>query len=652
VVNTLYKYSNINKYSIVIIIISFLLYGNTLLNGWNMDDEFVYKDNELVMKGVSSIPKILFTKYVENDHVSFGYRPITKITYAIQHSIFGLNLPISHLINVLLYAISGILLLRFLNIYLSKYVGKTFLFLVTIIWLSHPVHTEVVASLKNREELLWFIFGLLSMIYAQKYVKAGRPIQLIYTFIFFIIAYLSKQSAISLVLLMPFILVYFKDYITISNLKTINFRIIIVGIGISILAYLMFNIPNWFFMPDTMDLSSFENPLIFNKDYELIAATSSYSLITYLRLLLFPHPLIFYYGLYIIPILSINSTIVICSILLHLFLIGILISGYFSKKLIAFGIGFYLLSIFPFSNIIMGINGIVAERFLFMPSVGFAIALTAILFRIFKIDLKISSLREVSKSLKYVIIIILVLYSGKTIIRNNSWKDKITLFSNDIKYAEKSVQANNILADYMLENIHNEFKLGIKSDNQKQIIDSVLLLYKRSLELYPNNYRALNNIGDIYLSFYGNGDSALYYLSTAYELNNKSFSVVFNIAYANELIGNKLNAIRYYKESLDINPRNINAWDKLIKNELSSGNLSEVKSIADKMLLINIQTHIPYDALSFYYMANNDTLNAIYNLEKSFNITKNQNTAKYLANYFYQKKNNNKYEYYRLYSKP
>ena len=105
------KIKNKNYLPVVIILLfSFILYGNTIRNKYSMDDDFVTYNNPAIQKGIKAIPEIFTSFYSEKEGYKYGYRPVVKSTFAIEHQLFGQNPHISHFINILLYAFICILL--------------------------------------------------------------------------------------------------------------------------------------------------------------------------------------------------------------------------------------------------------------------------------------------------------------------------------------------------------------------------------------------------------------------------------------------------------------------------------------------------------------------------------------------------------------
>ena len=96
------------------------------------------------------------------------YRPVTLSTFAIGKSLYNNNTAVEHFINVLLFALSGCVLFRLLNIWLKKY-HIYILLCCVILFILHPIHTEVVANIKSRDEILALLFALLSIFFIHSY---------------------------------------------------------------------------------------------------------------------------------------------------------------------------------------------------------------------------------------------------------------------------------------------------------------------------------------------------------------------------------------------------------------------------------------------------------------------------------------------------
>ena len=170
-----------------VFILTFALYSNTISNDYNMDDKMLIGENLLTSKGISTdnLQKI-FTQpyYQDNMGYSYGYRPMTTLSFTIERSILGDNPHISHFINLFLYSILCMVLLYALELMLVNF-NPWLPILAILIFTCHPLHTEVVASIKNRDEILSFLCA--AIIFSIIFLP-GRPfwLRFILSFIFFI----------------------------------------------------------------------------------------------------------------------------------------------------------------------------------------------------------------------------------------------------------------------------------------------------------------------------------------------------------------------------------------------------------------------------------------------------------------------------------
>ena len=288
-----------NRYFILVFFLwAFILYGNTILNKYAVDDEFV-TNNDVVKQGLKAVPEIFKTHYaVQKGNVSTqvsDYRPVVKLTFLIEHQLWGERPGVSHGINVLFYFWLSTVLFFVLKRLLHNY-NILFPFLITILFMAHPVHTEVVASLKNRDEMIAFLCALLAMRYFLKYADTRKYVYIGIGVLIFFTGYLAKSSILPFLALYPLVFWFFTD------LKPKQYLPVFVMVFITILVAHF--LPRAF-LPDADRVNSYiENPLYFEKSFWLRLGTGLVSLLFYLRILIYPHPLIYYYGYDMIPVVT------------------------------------------------------------------------------------------------------------------------------------------------------------------------------------------------------------------------------------------------------------------------------------------------------------------------------------------------------------
>ncbi|HPD54336.1 MAG TPA: hypothetical protein PLI08_10355, partial [Bacteroidia bacterium] len=168
--------------ALFLFVLGFLLYANSIPNEYALDDGLVIKENIWVQQGTKGIGKILSHGELDFFYAQQGvgeqfaggrYRPLSIVTFAIEHSLFGEDPHIRHFFNVLIYCLTLILMLALLR----KHVfpdQPDVAFLATLLFAIHPVHSEVVANIKSRNELLPLLFYLLTLLYAARGARSGK----------------------------------------------------------------------------------------------------------------------------------------------------------------------------------------------------------------------------------------------------------------------------------------------------------------------------------------------------------------------------------------------------------------------------------------------------------------------------------------------
>jgi tetratricopeptide (TPR) repeat protein len=599
-----------NRYFVLFFFVcSVLLYGNTIFNKWAVDDNFVTgPQNELVKKGFAAIPEIFSSFYVDTKgnvgSQQTDYRPIVKMTYAIEYGLWGGNKAgRSHAINILLYFWISTLLFFLLKRLLKNY-NILFPFLITLLFMAHPVHTEVVASLKNRDELLSFLCGLGGMHFFLRYAERKKIIYVIAALFIFMIGYLCKSSIVPFMAIYPLVLYFFTD------MKPKNFIWIV---GAVLLAGLMAYLIPRFFLPKPVHVSSYiENPLFMEKSLWIRTGTGLISLLFYLRILIFPHPLLYYYGYNMIPVTGWGNIMVMISFIIHLGLLIYAIRNFREKHILSFAILYYFIAISMYTNVVTPVVGIVGERFVLNASLGFIIALVYLIFRVFRTEPRSLTI-EFSERAKIVVIIVLLLIpcTAMTIKRNRQWRNLYDLYTSDIKYLHNSVKANVEYANYMTSQIYqdpNYQQNGSVNQRAQQLIVGRL---RQALKLYQNDYTTLNDLATVYLNLSPKVDSGIIFLKKAIALRPDLQPSWVNMAAAYRKKNMPDSVILCYQKVLQINPGALNAVFKMADAYFEKGDIEQAVKLNEDVMKTYPNLDVPYFNIGYYSLAQGDTTTAI-----------------------------------------
>jgi len=404
-----------------------------------------------VKKGFKAIPEIFKTYYVvQKGNVSSqvsDYRPVVKATFAVEYALYGEKPGRSHALNIFIYFLLSTALFFVLKRLLKSY-NILFPFLITLVFMAHPVHTEVVASLKNRDEMLAFLFAILSLHYLLKFADTKKVLYIFVAALLFAIGYLTKTSILPFIALYPLVLYFFTD------LKPRKYIPVVLGIVVA--AALAHYLPRLLVLPPAERMNSFvENPLYFDKGIWHRLGTGFIGLLFYLRILVYPHPLLYYYGYNMVPYDNLGNVWAILSILVYAGLFIYAVLKLREKHLLSFAILWFLIAISMYSNILIPVVGIVGERFVFVGSVGFCVALVWLIFRIFRTDPKSLTIEFDSRAKILVVIgLIIIPYTALTVTRNREWRNMFDLLRKDIPYLENSAKANTQFAGFLMNSVY------------------------------------------------------------------------------------------------------------------------------------------------------------------------------------------------------
>ncbi len=509
-------------YYFFIFFLAFVFYGSSLNNGYSLDDNLVTStDNSkhpTIEGGILAIPKIFRSHFVVNDKQSYAYRPITTASFAIEYQFFGSNPFVSHLISILLYALTILILFKFLNQLWGE--DKFILTALTcLIFLIHPIHTEVVYNIKCRDELLALLFGILSLKNAVSYYDHKKLSNLILTGVFILLSVLSKKNGLIIVPIIPLSLYYFRN---------IKLKKVLPIVGALILGFIVFRSMSNLLLTEQVSRVKeyFENPLYF-MDFADRIPMFFYSNFYYLSLLLFPYPLRYYYGYDQVPIAGWSNPIVIITVIIML-LGGFMILRRTKKKEIwTFGIWFYLLAIGGACNLLFPAVGIIAERFAYFGSLGFAITIASLLYHfVFAENAKYKNLIGLNKLIISMICAVAFL---ATLNRAKAWNSEMSLYSNDIIHLDRSFKAHTMVGQAHYSLALEQNKAQIPQVKYQHHLDSSYNYLIKSLGIYDQYATTYNNIGAYFYTFVGDIDSSYYYFKNAVNLDSNYIEALFNL---------------------------------------------------------------------------------------------------------------------------
>ena len=592
----------------IVAILAFVIYLNTLGHEFVLDDAIVVSENVFTQDGLAGwddlLTKDTFYGFFQADKgnlVSGGrYRPLSPMLFALIYQFFGNNPFIYHLFNILIYAACCYLVFLFFNYLLRRLRIKNhdiIAFFGALFFALHPVHTEVVANIKGADEILSTMGGLACLIFLLRYHQYRRTKDLALVLLTFFLSLLSKENTVTLLGIAPMTWWMVSPK---TGLKKAVKPMLFLGTTFLIYFIIRGSVLGWNTLTTPMELMN--NPFLKYEGSSLIAFSASeklgtnfFTLIKYIQLLIFPHPLIHDYYPRQIPIYSMTQIWPLISLVAHIGLAGWALLKIRQRSIWAYGILFYLMAMSITSNFVFPVGTNMSERFLFFPSVAFCLLA----------GYAIQRLMQQQRIAGWIALgIICTLMMLKTVTRNMDWKDNYTLFNTDVKRAPNSAKLRNAAAgstiDHMIANIqrlrNDEEKYAIMDDALEHLdvalrihpkykgahllrgnafmykdeFDNAVSAYEGALRVDPAYGEAKNNLsialrqsGREYGEKKNDFVKSLELLKRSYELNANDSETIRLLGVAYGMNGRHNKAIEFFSELVKREPQNANFWKML-----------------------------------------------------------------------------------------
>ena len=334
------------------IVIVAICYASSIFNPFLQDDLLIVSGN----REIRQIAPLHFLTSSYSQDARFGgtYRPLTILSFSLDYRIWGNTAAGFRLTNLLLHALNGCLVFALASSLLGSVPGA---WAAATVYLIHPVHSEALNSIVGRGELLAaaFIFT------AWLLFRNGRTLP---AAIIFFLGLLSKESAITFPAVMALDIVLLKGGF--KNVLQKWRRLAVLGLAACAYLGLRWWVLGGLTIPKGSQyvhgsLSAVERVM-----------TSGRVFLQYFKLILAPINVVGVYEFYSIPTANLTDWVAWAGLFLVAMTIifAVLISRH---AVMRFAIIFFFLTLLPVSNWILPIGAIMAERFLYVPLLGFAL---------------------------------------------------------------------------------------------------------------------------------------------------------------------------------------------------------------------------------------------------------------------------------------
>jgi len=482
---------------------------------------------------------MIFTSDYFTSSGELSYRPVVTLSYFVDYFFWHLNPLGYHLTNLLLHSLNSVLLFflftRLFNVIKDEpekdsravfpqnpegcisriqATKKSVPFIASLIFCTYPILTEAVNAVSYREDIMAATFYFAAFLFHLKTQQRQSVLWYVISLICYFLGLFSKEMAVTFPILIGLhdVLRHGKTFFTFKRIRYYIGYILITVFYIT-LRFVFLHNPTESYIPYPQN------------SFWINFLTMSKVIASYIKLLFFPVHL---NADYVVP--NTSSLIELSFILSFLLIISVVVITYrlfFYSKALFFAVLWFFVTMLPVLNIIP-IENIMAERYLYIPLVGFCLLGGQLLSRIPSSGLKSNILT--SWSFPFIISIVLTGFCWQTCNRAKIWFDDLSLWSTTVIDSPQSSRAHNNLGVLYK-------KMGF--------IDAAMKEYNTAIQIRPDYSEAHGNIANVYLN---KGLSILdkRVLSKTHDNLAK--------AYADE--GPLKNAIAEYKKSIEISPFN------------------------------------------------------------------------------------------------
>lgn len=493
----------------LIVILGFVIYANSLDGKFIWDDNILIKDNAF-LRDWSNVPKIFSHDWGAGAGQNYNfYRPLCIFTHLVNYSIGTLNVTGYHLVNIMLHILVSLALYRLILILFGE---RILSLLASLLFVAHPVHTEVVSYISGRVDSLAALFMFVCFMFYVKSLAVDNLLFRILALLSYVLALLSKENSLILPLLILLYHYSFKKKIKIGFFNSL----LLVSCVFIVLRLKILHSAQFFLLSPINALQRIPGVFI--------------AIINYVRLLMLPFNLHMEYGK---PLFSFTNPVALFGCVVSVLLLIYAVGRKNKNNLIFFSIFWFFITLLPVSNI-YPIGFYMAEHYLYLPSIGFFLILA-------------NCIRFLYKSKKFRMLGIssavglLIFYSFLTIKQNGYWKEPIAFYERSLEYAPHTPRLLNWLGNaYTCE---GKYKKAIVTFEEAM----------KNNPAYPKTY---NNLGYVYATV-GRDEKAIALFEQAIRLDPDYADAYSNLGSTYGINRQNKKAMTFYKKALEIDPYHV-----------------------------------------------------------------------------------------------
>jgi tetratricopeptide (TPR) repeat protein len=477
------------RWPLLVALVAVLVHLNTLGNGFALDDLELVRDNPSI-RSPANLPHLFVEPYWPGAGASAGlHRPVTIASYAVNRAVGGAAPFGFHLVNVLLHGLVCALLwfaARRAGLHYGTALACALLFAV------HPLHTEAVANIAGRAELL-AAAGVLGAWLAHRRAcdatGAARRRFGLAAAALYLAAFLSKEGAV----LAP-LLFLVDDGLRRRNGGKPAARSAYLGYGVALAVGLLLRAIALGGLRGAENVAFLDNPAAAAGVLGRVG-TALWVLARYAGLFVWPARLSADYSYDAIPtVTSAGDPRWIAGLVVVAGVVALGIWGWRRSRPVCLAAAVMVLFLLPASNLLLTVGTLMAERLVYLPTAGACLLLG---------HLAAAAARG-SRAVAVTVVVGLLVGAGawRTIERNPVWSDNLTLTVHDAGVQPRSAKL--------------QAGAGIAL-HERGRPDEAEPYYREALRIYPDYAQIRYNLGEL-LADDGRVDEAIAELRRASEI--------------------------------------------------------------------------------------------------------------------------------------
>ena len=459
--------------ALLVLIVAVGTFANSVLNGFAYDDNTIIVGHPVVTEGgvVDALTSPFWPEVVDGAGL---YRPVTLSSFALEWRLWNGHPAGFHLVNVAVHGAVSLMvffLILEMSATLPALVGGA-------LFAAHPVHSEAVANVVGRAELYsaLFVLGACLLFWkGRRLSPSGRAARLLGIGALYIMGLGSKEMAATLPALLVLLALVRNHDVRATDRVRADLPVFLLtgallaaflGVRFLVLGSVSGDVP----APALVGLSAGQRIL-----------TSLAVWPQYFRLLVFPldlaadyAPAVLFPALSWGPDVVVGLFMILCAAAAAIFL-------WSRERLVAVGIVWFAIAVLPVTNLLIPTGVLLAERTLYLPSVGLAFVAAGVVSW---------TVRERRKSLGMLLVaagVVCGAFTVRTALRNPSWMSTFTMLTTLGEEHPESFRAIRARAQGL--DIVGEYE---EADRH----------YDTALELVPEEYSLLVEVA----RFYGRGE--------------------------------------------------------------------------------------------------------------------------------------------------